>query len=75
MSEQKRAVTIQFELHTQMGLLGRFQHEEVVGVDSDGCVVQWDAINQRLYNSGETPEQFGIAGLTTVEKLRIPWLP
>lgn len=44
---------------------------EVVGRDTDGCVLQWDAGTQTIYNCGETPEQFGMNNLTADERKRV----
>jgi hypothetical protein len=48
-----------------------YKDSEVVGLDKDGCVVQWSAENHAPYNCGETPEEFGVANLTEVELLRL----
>lgn len=46
-------------------------YDEVVGIDADGHLIQWDAIKKIRYNSGETLEAFGIENLTPRELQRI----
>ncbi len=43
---------------------------EVVGIDTDGCVVQWGS-DCGLYNSGETLAEFGESNLRPHEAARI----
>lgn len=42
----------------------------VLGLDRDGCILQWNSDTQAIYNSGETPATFGIDNLTEVERKR-----
>lgn len=51
--------------------LSPYEDNEVVGIDKDGCIVQWDGENSRPYNCGETPQEFGLENLTDIEKERI----
>jgi hypothetical protein len=44
---------------------------EVLGIDEDGCLVQYDADNGTAYNCGETLDEFGIDNLTQSERDRI----
>jgi len=44
---------------------------EVIGLDNDGCILQWDAEIGETYNCGETPEEFGTNNLTGIEAYRI----
>jgi len=44
---------------------------EVLYVDNDGCIVQWSNEHSRVYNCGETPEEFGLHNLTAKEAARI----
>jgi len=44
---------------------------EVLGLDRDGRIIQWDKPGHCRYNCGETPEQFGIENLTAREKKRL----
>lgn len=44
---------------------------EVLGVDVDGKLIQWDRQGEVAYNCGETLEEFGITNLTTVELARV----
>ncbi|RMM26992.1 MULTISPECIES: hypothetical protein [Pseudomonas syringae group] len=36
-----------------------YHDEEVIGLDGDGCVVQWNAELAAPYNSVLSPEAFG----------------
>ena len=40
---------------------------EVLGIDSDGTLLQWDADKEEVYNCGETIEEFGEDQLTPQE--------
>jgi hypothetical protein len=44
---------------------------EVLGLDKDGHVIQWDAQGLVTYNSGETVEAFDPANLSDDEKKRV----
>lgn len=44
---------------------------DVLGLDTDGCIVQWDGDAGRRYNCGETPSQFGLANLDESEIARV----
>lgn len=48
-----------------------YHDEEVIGLDGDGCVVQWDAELAAPYNSGLSPEAFGVEAMSHVERARI----
>ena len=48
-----------------------YRDGEVLRLDKDGCIVQWNAEHQCEYNSGETPEEFGLGNLTPEELQRI----
>ena len=48
-----------------------YEDGEVVGLDTDGCLIQWDAEKAVQYNSGMTPEDFGIENLHQRELARI----
>lgn len=48
---------------------------EVIALDTDGCIVQWNAETCTPYNCGENPEQFGIDNLTDIERERIASRP
>ena len=48
-----------------------YQDFEVIGLDLDGTVVQWDAETNRPYNCGETIEEFGVDNLTEDELNRV----
>jgi hypothetical protein len=50
---------------------GTLADGEVLGLDNDGCVIQWNAEEEATYNSGETPEQFGRDNFTEAELERI----
>lgn len=43
---------------------------EVVGVDSDGHLIQWSADARATYNSGETLEEYGVRNLSALELQR-----
>lgn len=49
----------------------KYTDGEVIGVDTDGCLIQWDGIKEESYNSGETLEQFGEGNLTGEELKRV----
>ena len=44
---------------------------EVVGLDNDGCIICWDAINKEKYNTGVSLTDFGLENLTEAEQIRI----
>lgn len=45
---------------------------EIVGVDTDGCLILWDDAKSEKYNSGHTLKQFGgMKNLTNREKARV----
>ncbi len=52
-------------------LRSQLKDGEIIGLDEDGTIVQWDATNGQEYNSGETPAQFGIHQLTDIERKRV----
>lgn len=47
------------------------EDEEVVGLDRDGCVLQWNAHARMSENTGETLEQYGIRNLREHEAPRV----
>lgn len=47
-----------------------YQDYEVIGLDADGQVVQWDAGKGESYSSGMTTDQFGVDCLSAAEKAR-----
>ena len=52
-----------------------YQDFEVIGLDSDGTVVQWNAETNQPYNCGETLEEFGVDNLTSAELQRVKETP
>ena len=48
-----------------------YKDGEVVGIDPNGDVIQWDAATQQKYVSGENLEEYGIDNLSQVEKQRL----
>lgn len=44
-----------------------FKDFEVIGVESDGKLIQWDAGTKTPYVSGDTLEEFGVHNLTEQE--------
>ena len=53
------------------GNVDTYTDGEVVGVDADGSLVQWNAETGEAYNSGETPESFGAHNLSDMERARL----
>ncbi len=51
------------------------QDGEVLGLEDDGSVIQWDADESVAYNSGESLEEFGIANLAENERIRVGLAP
>jgi len=45
---------------------------EVMGLDGDGNLLVWDSSKAEVYNSGFTPDQFGVENLTDKERSRLP---
>jgi hypothetical protein len=45
-----------------------FSDGQVLGIDNDGCLIQWDSNKGERYNCGETLNQFGIKNLSDKEK-------
>lgn len=43
----------------------------VVGLDIDGCILQWNDEDLEVYNCSETPEEFGEDSITREEARRI----
>jgi len=37
----------------------RYDDGEVIGIDADGCLIQWNADDGCAYNCGETLDEFG----------------
>ena len=48
-----------------------YKDGEVIGKESDGSLIQWDADAQAPYSSGETLTDFGESNLTSAEKQRL----
>jgi hypothetical protein len=48
-----------------------YADSEVIGVDTDGRLIQWDATNGAPYNCGETVDEFGRHNLTQAELARV----
>lgn len=48
-----------------------YQDDEVIGLDNDGCVVQWNSDNDMPVNSGESLDAFGLHNLREHEIARI----
>ena len=48
-----------------------YQDDEVIGLDKDGCVVQWNSDNGMPANSGESLEEFGLHNLRKYEFARV----
>jgi hypothetical protein len=44
---------------------------EVMGIDTDGCLICWDALKKFRYNSGETIQEYGAQNLTEIERNRL----
>lgn len=61
-------------MKTSFDDMPRYQDGEVIGIEN-GTIVQWcdgaDGNPLGPYNSGETPEEFGIHNLTAVELERL----
>lgn len=49
----------------------RYQDYEVIGLDTDGRVLQWNARTQEAYNCGQTPEEYGLENFSNIELERI----
>lgn len=49
----------------------RLTDGEVLGLDTDGCVIQWDKALAAPYNSGETLSEFGLKNMTQAEAERV----
>ena len=48
-----------------------FQDGEILGLDNDGCLLQWDGEHGCVYNCGETPVEFGLDNIFPHELARI----
>lgn len=44
---------------------------EILQIDVNGCLIQWNADDQEIYNCGETPEEFGLDNIRSHEMERI----
>lgn len=44
---------------------------EILGLDTNGCLLHWDSEKLSIYNSGETPEEFGLDNIRPEEMKRI----
>lgn len=53
------------------GTLPKLEDGEVINIDSDGCLICWNAETQEPYNCGETREQYGEHNLTDRERHRL----
>ena len=40
---------------------------DIIGLDKDGHLIQWDADHEQPYCSAETPEEFGLNNITVEE--------
>lgn len=49
----------------------KYEDGEVIRVDTDGCLVLYNAASDREYNCGQTLEEFGIYNLFPKEKERL----
>lgn len=49
-----------------------FSDGEIMGIDGDGRLRQWDDAMKQVYNCGETIEEFGAANISVVEWARLP---
>jgi len=45
----------------------RYVDGQILGVDTDGCLICWDADNGISYNCGETLKEYGEDNLTPDE--------
>jgi len=43
----------------------------ILGLDNDGCILQWNDEDLEIYNCGETPDEFGEDSITPEEARRI----
>lgn len=43
----------------------------ILGLDNDGCILQWNDEDLEIYNCGETPDEFGEDSITPEEAKRI----
>lgn len=55
------------EVLSKVGLID----SEILALDSDGCIIQWDAEKGQIYNCGETVEAFGIDNIYDHELKRL----
>ena len=55
-------------------VVSNFADGEILELDNDGTIIQWDGEHGERYNCGETPEQFGIENFTEIEKQRCNWV-
>lgn len=49
----------------------KYKDGEVLGTETTGAVIQWDADTRHRYTSGETLKEFGIKNLTNRERQRV----
>lgn len=52
-------------------VMAKYSDGEVIRLDTDGRIIQWDANGGVEYNCGETPEEFGVDNLTKKEAARL----
>ena len=55
------------EIYTKV----EYEDFEVLGLDTDLNVVQWDAENKTPYNCGESLEEWGVGNLRPHERARV----
>lgn len=47
------------------------QDGEILGLDRDGSIIQWNADDLETYNCGDTPEEFGVDNIRPHEAERL----
>lgn len=47
-----------------------YDDAEVIGLDEDGCIIEWDAETCSGYNTGTQLDDYGVENLSDVEKAR-----
>lgn len=40
---------------------------DIIGLNPNGTIIQWDGDKGEAYSSGETPEEFGLDNMTSDE--------
>lgn len=51
--------------------LSKVEDGEILGLDADGCIIQWNGDDLETYNCGETPEEFGVSSIRDIERGRL----